>query len=223
MTTATNRIAGTGTGGAFELPGILRRCQVTHPTRQRSSCHTLMTTPHDQPQPAPPLLLVPENALSVRSAHLRHESLIKSFALLYLLPGPMFLLSAIGWAVAGDEPSAALRIPIAALCFSFGTLLLWTGSGLRKLDKRARTAATILACIGLLGVPIGTIINGCLLYLLLSQKGSMIFADEYKAVVAATPQMNYRTPIIVWISIGIFWLLLLSGTVWVVIQALVGQ
>jgi len=166
---------------------------------------------------------MPEKALSIRSAHLRHEALIKSFALLYLLPGPAFLLVAISWPVVGEEPSAAWRILIAALCFSFGTLLLWTGSGLRKLDKRARTAATILACIGLLGVPIGTIINGCILYLLLSQKGSMIFSDEYIAITAATPQMNYRTPIIVWISIWTFWLFLLSGTVWVVIQALVGK
>ena len=45
------------------------------------------------------------------------------------------------------------------------------------------------------GFPIGTLINGYVLYLLLSQKGRTIFTDAYRRVVTETPHVKYRTPI----------------------------
>jgi hypothetical protein len=49
-----------------------------------------------------------------------------------------------------------------------------------------------------------TLINGCILYLLYSKKGSTVFLEPYQRVISATPHVKYRTPLYVWILLGIF-------------------
>jgi hypothetical protein len=78
-------------------------------------------------------------------------------------------------------------------------------------EPSARVAAIVFAGIGLLGFPIGTLINGYILYLLLSQKGRRIFQPDYAHIVAATPEVKYRTSIVVWIILGIFLLGILAA------------
>ena len=51
---------------------------------------------------------------------------------------------------------------------------------------------------GLLGFPIGTIISGYILYLMLSKKGRRVYSAEYQGVIAATPQIRYRSTILIW-------------------------
>ncbi|HIE96653.1 MAG: hypothetical protein ABGZ23_13735 [Fuerstiella sp.] len=53
-----------------------------------------------------------------------------------------------------------------------------TAFGLWGLHSWARILTGLLAGIGLLWFPIGTIINGYVLYLVFSVKGSMVFSDE---------------------------------------------
>jgi hypothetical protein len=77
----------------------------------------------------------------------------------------------------------------------------WIGWHLRKLDPRAKIPATLLAILGLLAFPIGTLINIYVLYLLHSAKGKYVFSPEYRAVITATPQIRYKMSIIVWIFI----------------------
>jgi hypothetical protein len=48
----------------------------------------------------------------------------------------------------------------------------------------------VLSGIGLLGFPIGTLINGYILYLFLSKKGRTVFAPEYQEVIEATPHVS---------------------------------
>jgi hypothetical protein len=68
----------------------------------------------------------------------------------------------------------------------------------------------VLAAIGLLGVPFGTLINGYILYLLLSHKGQRIFAADYPEIVAATPHIKYRTSAAVWVLLGLVALLIVG-------------
>jgi hypothetical protein len=48
-----------------------------------------------------------------------------------------------------------------------------------------------------------------ILYLLFSKKGATVFSEEYQRVIAATPEIKYRTSIVIWILLAL--LLLLIG------------
>jgi hypothetical protein len=84
-----------------------------------------------------------------------------------------------------------------------GFILL--GRGLGRLKPQARRPAIILACFGLLGFPIGTIINAYVLYLLCSQSGKVVFCPQYQQVVELTPDIECRTSIVVRV---LFWILI---------------
>jgi hypothetical protein len=74
-----------------------------------------------------------------------------------------------------------------------------------------------MSAIGLIGFPIGTIINGYILYLLVSKKGSTIFSPEYKEIIALTPGVKYKTSVVVWVVLGIFLLIIgvvVAGAIW---------
>lgn len=153
----------------------------------------------------------------IRRAHLNHEASIKSWGFLQILGGALVLLggtAGVGssMVVVGSGRADAATALVALGILLYGGLLLWLGIGLRRLRPSARIGSAILAGFGLLGFPIGTIINGYVLYLLLSQKGRTIFTDAYRRVVAETPHVKYRTPIWVWILVGLV-LLALFGAI----------
>jgi hypothetical protein len=82
------------------------------------------------------------------------------------------------------------------------------GFGLNKLKSWARISAALFAGVGLLAFPIGTLINGYILYLLLSAKGKMVFSDEYREIIEQTPEIKYKTSKVLW-----FFLFLLLGLI----------
>lgn len=69
--------------------------------------------------------------------------------------------------------------------------------GLRKLRPWVRIPVIILSIIGLIGFPLGTIISGYVLYLMLSAKSKMVFSTEYQRVIAQTPHIRYRSNLLV--------------------------
>lgn len=91
--------------------------------------------------------------------------------------------------------------------------------GLRGLQSSARVVAIIFSVIGLLGIPIGTLINGYFLYLLLGQKGTYVFSEEYARVRAATPHIKYKTSIWVLVVVALLVLLVVIGIVALVATA----
>ena len=95
--------------------------------------------------------------------------------------------------------------------FGIGILQAVTAIGLRRLQPWARIVAAILSTFGLLGIPIGTLIGAYFLYLLLSKKGSVVFSEEYKQVIAETPHLKYRTSKIVLVLLGLLLFLLFAG------------
>ena len=143
-----------------------------------------------------------DDAESIRRQFLNHEASIRSIGFLYLLGffGMVLLgISSLFMLFSSETMGAGLLM--LAVAGVIGLLNYYLGTGLRRLDPKVRLGATILAVIGLLGFPFGTLINGYILYLLHGEKGKRVLTREYQQVVAATPHIKYRTPLWVWLFI----------------------
>ena len=152
---------------------------------------------------------------SIRKRYLGHEASVKSIGTLYLIGGVFSLLISTVYIIAGissfGDPSPSnfagpalellVALAVGAGFLSLGVLQIWSGIGVRKLRPAARIGATVISAIGLLGCPIGTLVSAYFLYLLLSEKGSYVFSDTYKQVIAQTPHMKYKTSILTWIVV----------------------
>ena len=93
--------------------------------------------------------------------------------------------------------------------FVLGIGQFCVGYGLRRLKRWSRVPSGILSGLGLLAIPIGTLINAYILYLIFSKKGKMVFSDEYHDIIKQTPHIKYRTSIVIWVVLGV--LLALMG------------
>lgn len=164
------------------------------------------------------------DAVALRQAYLNHEAGVRSIGTLYYI-GAFFILLSAGAAFAGKlgdgrvplppAGSMAFNVMIAVFAIMAG-LSIWIGRLYRTLSPSVRIPGTILAVLGLISFPIGTAINAYVLYLIHSAKGKFVFSDEYQEVVAATPQIKYKTSILVKILVGIllaFFLLAIVGGV----------
>ena len=146
-------------------------------------------------------LVASDDVEAYRQRYLAHEASVKSIGTLYLLGA--FLLTLIGLtmvvttAAAGEFLSVGLLV--GAIYVVLGTLQGFVGYGLRRLQRWARIGAILFSVVGLLGIPIGTLISVYFLYLLLSEKGRIVFSDEYQRVIEQTPHMRYKTSLVVWI------------------------
>lgn len=150
------------------------------------------------------------DAAVIRQQHLSHEASIKSIGTLYLLAALIFVPIGIWLIVATflGTPSLATTGSIGFFQLAFGLFQGMTGLALRQLKNWARVVAIIFSVIGLIAFPLGTLISAYFLYLLLSAKGGYIFSDQYQQVIAATPDMKYKTSIIVWIFLALLLLLI---------------
>ena len=149
-----------------------------------------------------------------RREHLKHESAIRSIGLLYYLSafglslGFVALVFALLLAQQVQQEAAAIVLAVVYGLFAMAFFAL--GHGLRRLKAGARIPAIILSFVGLLAFPLGTLINGYILYLLMSAKGMRVFESDYADIVSATPHIKYRTSIVIWILLAILLLILLG-------------
>lgn len=146
------------------------------------------------------------NAEAVRREHIQHEASVRSIGALYWLSGTILVLAGVVGVFNARATSGEFG-PINVLTFAilggFGVASIAVGSGIRNLRPWARTVSIVMSVIGLLGIPVGTLINGYILYLLFAEKGKRLFEPDYQGIVAATPQVTYKTSIIVWIFVGL--------------------
>jgi hypothetical protein len=161
---------------------------------------------------APPVINDPA---ALRRQYLNHEASIRSIGTLYCFGGVVSIIIGIV-ALFTTRQTALFRFLVGPLTILLGLAYWKLGVWLRDLDVRGRVPATILACIGLLGFPIGTLISAYIIYLLNSKKAAVVFSDEYSAVIDATPEIEYRTS---WIIIA--FVVLLSLCVIVALAAVV--
>ncbi|HEX7262044.1 MAG TPA: hypothetical protein VF258_09530 [Luteolibacter sp.] len=162
----------------------------------------------------------PGDAEEVRRQHINTEASIKSIGILYYLGGIGLLFAAGGFLMsAGPFEGVTSLAPYATagLLVIFSIFQFFVGSALRKLKSWSRIAAGILSGIGLLGFPIGTIINAYILFLIFGKKGAMVFSEPYKAIIASTPHVKYKTSKVLRVLLGIFAFVILLSIIIVVI------
>ena len=75
----------------------------------------------------------------------------------------------------------------------------------------------LLGGLGLLNYPIGTVINSAILYIIFCKKGRTVLSKEYEEIIAATPDVRYKTSVVTWVFVG----LLLTGIAGVIIVQVV--
>jgi tellurite resistance protein TehA-like permease len=130
-----------------------------------------------------------EDTTTVRAEHLHHETKILLMGRLYYVAGASLLLAAVTIMVlrqTGEGLRIASFFGMLAAGHAFAAYLLL------RLDARARFSASAMALVGLLAIPIGTVLCGYLLYLVHSTKGRRVLSPEYRAVVAKTPEFTCR-------------------------------
>ena len=79
----------------------------------------------------------------------------------------------------------------------------WGGSSWSWLPKsrRDKTAS------------VGILVQIYILYLLFSKKGRRIFESDYPDIVAATPEIKYRTSVVIWVLLGLVILAFVAAVV----------
>ena len=161
------------------------------------------------------------NASEIRQEYLSHEASVRSIGTLYMI-GSVFgvlasLLMLMGFVIAlfaGDAGGGPDGIGVGVvlvftiLFFAINVFQVFLALGLRRLQNWARITAGVFSVPGLLGVPVGTIISAYFLYILFSRKGAYVCSEEYHQIVAATPHIKYKTPVLVWVFAGLIVLLI---------------
>jgi hypothetical protein len=146
------------------------------------------------------------DAESIRREHIGTETNLKSVGSLYYLGA--FITTAIGVTMLGTERE---EIAVGVLFLAFATVQWIVGFGMRRLRAWARIFAVIFSCLGLFAFPLGTLINGYILYLLLHRRGKTVMTTEYQRIIAATPHVRYRTSLWVWIILALVILAILTA------------
>ena len=157
-------------------------------------------------------------AESIRSSRVRHEVQLKAVGSLYLFFGAMLLVAAIGTAIvmfdestrSGAAESLGMMTAVTAVYLVLAALQLTVGYGFRRLRSWVRIPGGIIAGIGLLAIPVGTLINGYILYLMFGERGRVVLAPNYRAIIDATPHIRYRRTVGDWIALGILVLMVLG-------------
>jgi general secretion pathway protein G len=115
----------------------------------------------------------------------KRPGLITFLAVLYYIGGAFMLLAAAGMAAAkaflpkGDDPVAAsLVVAVIAVYAVVGVLYLACGHGLWRLKGYGRVIALVFAWIGLLGIPIGTIVSILILLYLYKPGIKILFSGR---------------------------------------------
>jgi len=97
------------------------------------------------------------------------------------------------------------------------TFQFFLGHGLRTLKPWTRIPVAILSGLGMINIPIGTLFGGYILYLMLSEKGKIVFSEDYRRIIDATPHVKYRTPVLVLI-LGVLLILMIGIGVFVAVH-----
>ena len=170
----------------------------------------------------------------IRKSHLSHEANIQGFGCLYTLGGILGILGAIFYigigifvmaggvvseelasmvfGAGGDRlVSGGLTTLVGVVFLAIAVAQLFAGRSMQTLNPSGKILAIVVAAIGMLQFPCGTLISGYLLYLLVSAKGRTVYSSAYKEVMQATPHIRYRTSIIVWIFLFILIGVILLG------------
>ncbi|MDI1315312.1 hypothetical protein [Prosthecobacter sp.] len=149
----------------------------------------------------------------IREEHINTEATIKSVGILYYLGAFALILYGVLMIITGirtGRDSLLVSIIIGVVLLAVGTGQGIVAYGLRRLQSWARIPTIILSSIGLLGFPIGTLINIYILIKVSGQQGKFIMTPEYQQIIAATPHVKRKTSIVVWVILIVLLLVLIG-------------
>lgn len=136
--------------------------------------------------------------VALRQAHLQHEVQLKSVGSLYFLGA--VLVGLVVLALYSSRPLTTARADSDAYWYLVITLVpmalivvfVTMGLGFRGLRPWVRIPGAAFSVAGLFLVPLGTLINAYVLYLMFCAKGRTVLAPDYARVRSATPHLRYR-------------------------------
>jgi hypothetical protein len=157
--------------------------------------------------------------VAVRREHIGTEATIKSVGFLYYLGGFIIFLVGVASVIAADSGSEKSVLPMAVLLMALSIGQIVVGFGLRRLRGWARIPTIILSAIGLLAFPVGTLINGYILYKVLCKQGQFVMKEDYQRIIATTPHVKHRTSAVVWILLVAVIIAVLAAVTFLGMQA----
>ena len=126
----------------------------------------------------------------IRCEHLRHETAVRSISSLYFFGALLLVLISVPL-ILQAPPRGSLGGGLFCMLLGGGAVAL--GLGIRRLQRWVRIPVGILSGLGLLVVPIGTLINGYALYLVFGRRGQVVFSPDYQEIVERTVHLRRRT------------------------------
>jgi len=145
-----------------------------------------------------------------RMQHIHTEATIKSVGILYYLGAFALILLGVTGLTGRDLEEGVPPQLMGAIFITLGAGQGVIGYGLRRLQRWARIPTVIFSCIGLLGFPIGTLINAYILVKVLGKQGQFVLTPEYQQIIAATPHVKRKTSIVVWVLLIVLLIILIG-------------
>ncbi len=152
-----------------------------------------------------------------RMQHINTEATIKSVGMLYYLATFGLLAAGAVTLMEGkpteDIPPQLLGAILILMALAYGV----TAYGLRRLKGWARIPTIIFSCIGLLGFPVGTLINAYILVKVMGQQGKFVMTPEYHRIIAVTPHVKRKSSIVALVLLALL-LIVLIGVIAAVVM-----
>jgi len=147
------------------------------------------------------------HAERMRREYLKHEASVQSIGTLYYLGAVVLGF----WTVVALTRMADLdpgELAAAAISGVLAVLLYCLSRGLEKLQPWVKGPVAVLSVIGLFAFPLGTLINGYILYLVFCEKGRVVFSPQYREIIRQTPHIKYQSSVVVTIFLVLVVILL---------------
>ena len=180
------------------------------------------------PAPAPPpfqpgpssIFATPSPATA--SVVIKRPAIITVLAVLHFIGGAFWVLMGLGAlaAPASSGPDAAAVLLIAPMFAGIGVAQVFCGLGLLRLKPYGRTLQLVFAWIGLIGIPIGTIISVLILIYFFKPGIKLIFAgrpgDDFTPQEAAEIQADTAASsatIVILVVVGVLAMIAVVGVI----------
>ena len=149
----------------------------------------------------------------IRQEHINTEATIKSVGMLYYLGAFMVVFYGVGSIIIGissgsDALWGSILIGVVLLAIGVGQGVV--AYGLRRLQSWSRIPTVIISCIGLIGIPIGTLISIYILVKILGKQGKFVMTPEYQRIIAATPGVKRRQSLVAWVLLILLIIILIG-------------
>jgi hypothetical protein len=150
---------------------------------------------------------------AIRRQHLNTEAAIKSVGSQYYLGAILLTIGGVAWTASGvmhGGHGKGVEVILGGITLAIGIAYGVLANGLSTLKSWTRVPTIILSSFGLIVFPSGTLISIYILVKVAGQQGKFILSPEYQRIIAATPQVRYKTSKALWVVLILLVLVLLG-------------